>query len=568
MNLRQQIVETNVQHIGTTYKLNRDLGFMRYVHSLYTNTSINSFDENDLVDGGQDKQIDIITIEEEKDEATVYVIQAKNTRNFSSNAIIQLRNGLTWLFRKNRRDLDTLTNKKFKDKILEYREIQSSYGPSNLNIKVAFITNGVRGSISDEFRQEEKTIKDEYDNDTFASFSLDIWGSDEILDCVNVLDKKNRKVTTEIKIRYDTNTPSMIKYYNQGLTGIVCTTTANEIARVVNDDRNGYVFDLNIRKYLGTRGSVNSDILRTCTDVKESYLFWFLNNGITIVCDKADAVNDPDNPHIKVDNMQIVNGCQTATTLALADKQGILKKDARVMLRIYQTDDLDLVDKIVLTTNNQNKINGRNLKANEKQQIDLEKGFKIYDYCYERKPRQYIDDTIQSDRIVSNDIVAVAYLAIVLKICSDARSRKYKVWDEYYSRIFSGKIIEPYLVSYLIYRKVYEYLNNIMLYDQEDERERFLARNSTFHVSRITAFLLKGDDQWDDVEKLKKCAAQIKKEAPRVEKAIEKAFSIVKRVLDRNYQGAELNTVLKLGQLDSDLTSYLHTKHQGKTVQP
>ena len=84
----------------------------------------------------------------------------------------------------------------------------------------------------------------------------------------------------------------------------------------------------------------------------DQLLFWFLNNGITIICDKVDPVTDRDDPKVKIDNMQIVNGCQTATSLANALKEGHLQPDTRVMLRIYETQDLDIVDKIVLTTNN------------------------------------------------------------------------------------------------------------------------------------------------------------------------------------------------------------------------
>jgi len=69
--------------------------------------------------------------------------------------------------------------------------------------------------------------------------------------------------------------------------------------------------------------------------------------------------------------MQIVNGCQTATALALAEKAGKLAPDTRVMLRIYETADAQLVDKIVLTTNNQNKISSRDLRSNDKIQIDM-----------------------------------------------------------------------------------------------------------------------------------------------------------------------------------------------------
>jgi hypothetical protein len=138
-----------------------------------------------------------------------------------------------------------------------------------------------------------------------------------------------------------------------------------EIAKLVNDHPDGSIFDLNIRRFLGTLGGVNRDIFSTCSNVESSYEFWFLNNGITIVCDQFDPVTDLDNPHVKLKNLQIVNGCQTATTLALAQREGRLSQDVRVLTRIYETSDPTLVSRIVLTTNNQNQIKSRDLRAND-----------------------------------------------------------------------------------------------------------------------------------------------------------------------------------------------------------
>src|SRR5262249_18784361 len=149
-------------------------------------------------------------------------------------------------------------------------------------------------------------------------------------------------------------------------------------------------------------------------------------------------------------NMQIVNGCQTAATLALAQRQGILAPDVRVLIPIYETQDVDLVSRIVLTTNNQNKISSRDLRANEPAQLDMEQAFRIYGYYYERKPRQFDDQLIDISRLFTNEAVAQWYLAMVLKNPADGRSRKYKVWGELHARIFSGDNVEPYIIAALL----------------------------------------------------------------------------------------------------------------------
>jgi len=562
MTLRQQIVQDHIDKASSTLGLTPDQAFQVFGHSIFMDKSIHSFSQNDNVDGGQDKQIDVVTIEDNSDEATIFISQVKNEESFSSNCVIQIRNGLQWLFEKKISDVDTLANLKFKDKIKDYRKVQSALGPSNIYIKVAYITKGLTAQLADEVKQEIKTILDTYDNGTFASFSFETIGSDELVDILNSQDKKNKKINTEIKIIYDTNNPSLIKYHSKGLKGIVCTTTAKEIAVIVNNDRNGFVFDLNIRKYLGKLGGVNKDILNTCTNSNISNLFWFLNNGVTIVCDKVDPVTDPDDPKVKIENMQIVNGCQTATSLANAFKEGHLQADTRLLLRIYETQELDLVDKIVLTTNNQNKITGRNLRANERTQLDLEQGFKLYSYHLERKVRQYETVNISKDKIIPNEDVAVSYLAVVLKKPSDSRSRKYKVWDEYYSKIFSGtNIIEPYLLAVLIHRKANEYLLTKHS-GSTDDTTRYLAKNASFQISRMTGFLWKGNDNWDDNASLKTRISDLNSNATLLDTFVETSLNklIVIVNSDPKYM-ADLNSTLKSADMDTQINKDLYTSN-------
>ena len=141
MNLRQQLISDRVDSLSKTLNLPRDPTFLRLAHSIVTGQSIHAFDKADFVDGGQDKQVDTITIIQDDDEAVVYIVSAKNTESFSSNAIIQMRNGLDWVFNKSKADLTTLSNTKFRDRINDLRSVLSGLGYSNVSITVAFVTN-------------------------------------------------------------------------------------------------------------------------------------------------------------------------------------------------------------------------------------------------------------------------------------------------------------------------------------------------------------------------------------------------------------------------------------------
>lgn len=560
MEIRQQIVEDQIEKLNENLALeDPNKAFQIFAHSLFTDRSVHSYDPNDDVDGGQDKQIDNITIDEKDGEGVIYITQAKNEESFSSNSLIQIRNGLNWVFNKRKSDIATLNNKKFKDKINACKDLVALIGPSNIEVQVAYITNGLSDNISDECYQEIKTIEDQFNNDTYSNFSFEMVGAIEIIDRLNSQEKKNKKIKADIKIKYDANSPSLIKYHSHGLKGIICTTTAEEIARIVNEDDKGFIFDLNVRKYLGNLGTVNKDIKETCSDEDSSHLFWFLNNGVTIVCDKVDPVTDPDNPHMKIENLQIVNGCQTSTSLAIAAREGILQDDTNVILKIFETSDLNLVDKVVLTTNNQNKITNRNLRANDKIQRDFERAFSIYDFYYERKPRQF-QDKEDPNRIIPNELAATAYLAIALKRPSDARSRKYKIWSDYYDSIFKSIHIETFIINYLIKNRVSKYINGSQYISSDNELERYIAKNGQFHIARMTSFIWRRSDNWTDVEALKENLNQLEENEQVLNDHIQAGFQEILKILDENDNlKIDMNNTLKSSSFDKLLNKELYT---------
>jgi len=85
------------------------------------------------------------------------------------------------------------------------------------------------------------------------------------------------------------------------------------------------IFEDNIRSFLGTKGAINSQIIKTLNDKNERINFLYYNNGITIIADEIEtverSVNDAgrifmkNTKIIKVKNPQIVNGCQTVNSI-------------------------------------------------------------------------------------------------------------------------------------------------------------------------------------------------------------------------------------------------------------
>jgi hypothetical protein len=135
---------------------------------------------------------------------------------------------------------------------------------------------------------------------------------------------------------------------------------------------------------------VNKEIRQTLRDDPES--FWYLNNGITIVCDEALLESARGRDRLQLSNPQIINGQQT--TYALADEpKGAARADVSVrVIRIAErgaSDDFAAYDamvaRIVEATNSQNKIKAADLRSNDRIQVGIERDLHQLGYHYQRK---------------------------------------------------------------------------------------------------------------------------------------------------------------------------------------
>jgi len=250
--------------------------------------------------------------------------------------------------------------------------------------------------------------------------------------------------------------------------------------------------------------------------------------------------------------MQIVNGCQTATALALALDEAALSDNLQVLLRIYEAPNSDLVDKIVRTTNNQNRITSRNLCANHPIQKDMATGFRAYGYFYERKPKEFDkQEDIDPQKIAVNELVAQSFLSIVFNKPSDASRRKYKVWGEFYNQIFSGRIIEPYIISFEIHRHTSNWLRKSKYIISKDDIERKLANNAAFHVARITAELFLGKGWESKQKKMRNIIKEFQSGNSHINAHIEKSYRLLVKFIRMNKKfSSDLDVALKSSELE------------------
>lgn len=135
------------------------------------------------------------------------------------------------------------------------------------------------------------------------------------------------------------------------------------------------LFDENIREYLGSNGAVNKKIVATLKNPLDRKNFFFYNNGITMIVSDISAESMQGNMRVfDVSNPQIVNGCQTVSTIheTLSGlTESTLEKafeNTFVMIRILKIPANDenlkeLYRNIVTYNNSQNSISEKTFTA-------------------------------------------------------------------------------------------------------------------------------------------------------------------------------------------------------------
>ncbi len=191
------------------------------------------------------------------------------------------------------------------------------------------------------------------------------------------------------------------------------------------------LFNDNVRDYLGNKGAVNSEIEKTIVENPEMFLL--CNNGITIVCSDFDQVRDK---LVKIENPQIVNGCQTSHSLFnLKGHENINK--TQLLIRLISTENLRISNKIVRGTNKQNQVLDEAFEATLPfHQEELEPFFlafensdKIY---YERRAKQYSNDPlIKKTHIVNLRILTQTFVAVFLNAPHESHRHEAKLLEQY-----------------------------------------------------------------------------------------------------------------------------------------
>jgi hypothetical protein len=249
---------------------------------------------------------------------------------------------------------------------------------------------------------------------------------------------------------------------------------------------------MNVRGFLGSSTAVNQEIFRTADSTDNKYFASF-NNGVTFVGSDFKAMTSSDQPKIGIRNLNIVNGAQTCS--AIFDAMSRYWPDTErfrnlsVLVRVFATDDREMISRIALSSNSQNRINPRDLKANEAEQIRLEKDLLARGIQYVRKRGEYqefVSEYVELDALKAGQI-ALAYIHLEP---AEAKRDSDDIFSDDYGRIFHSmnvdKLVEGFRIFQMIARRRSEIEENIRIKGVTRTENTFVTYGA-FHILTLCA---------------------------------------------------------------------------------
>jgi len=170
------------------------------------------------------------------------------------------------------------------------------------------------------------------------------------------------------------------------------------ILQTDDGEMRGWVFNENVRGYLGSDAAVNSEIKNTLSSSESRKRFAILNNGVTVVSPDIRVQGTS----IHLENFQIVNGCQTSSVLF--ENRDILTDDVHLPVKFIEADDSEVISEIVRATNRQTKVDEVQFLSMNPLLKRIEEYFKSYEseefsIHFERRDRQFSGQGIPQIRV-------------------------------------------------------------------------------------------------------------------------------------------------------------------------
>lgn len=445
-----------------------------------------------IVDGYDDNGIDALLFHPRQN--TLWLVQAKWIQDGQGcPKSAELRSFKDGIF-----DLLDFPNKlkRFNEKFeIKEDEITSAFKSPGLKIKVVLSYTGqdlskhARGVI-DDCLDDLNNIGINSSVASFENFNLDR--------AFQALTDSHKQEDIEVKVSLS-NWGRVEEPY-QAIYGQIC---AVDVAKWWIQHKNK-LFSKNIRDFIGGT-DVNTEIEKTLRD--EPGVFWYFNNGITVLCKditKADVKKDRKIGEFIIKGISVVNGAQTIGSIGVLyqgsspeEKEHL--EEAEIFIRFISLDKCseDFGLKVTKATNTQNRVEIRDFVALDPQQERLYKEFRSggRNYHYKRSSDTFIRD--HKNYELEEATIALACANDDINLAITAKQELSKLWSDTsqkpYTSLFNQNVHAMRLWRQVDIKRKVDELINCKQEISEDQVEQNLFKYGNLFVLHMVFKQLRKD---------------------------------------------------------------------------
>ena len=330
--------------------------------------------------------------------------QAKTSPSFDSGVVLKIGSGVKSFFKKD--DLNA------NPKVLRYKEIadaifkKSIRFSSNPECLIYYVSLGkwaddqnIKEAIDDVLGQLNELH-------IFSDVRFNTIDADRL---ATVYRELNNSISREIILAKNVAFPAEIQGIQEAYLALVRMSEYMKLVTDHDGELQAGLFYENVRGFLGDN-PVNKEI-RDTLEREESIQFPILNNGITIVTKSLRQSGEK----FALTDFQIVNGCQTTNVLYQCKDK--VSPDLMVPLKIISTDNGELINRIIRSTNRQTQVLDEAFESLKEFHKKLQQYYDTYTdpdrIYYERRTHEYDSiSTIKKSNIVTLPIQLFAVISM------------------------------------------------------------------------------------------------------------------------------------------------------------
>lgn len=489
--LQQRTLKEIVKQYSSLYGLPEHKAFLFLVIEKYlANLELNSIDiEEAIVDGSDDCGIDAVYIDDESHaRPKVYFFQSKFyqsedafEKQFEGSALEKIQGAINDFVLKGKIN-KSYQNSRLVDKLHSVKNLVNR----NPEIIIVLCANSKDPSPTAKARLEE-FINEANESAAGKYLSVEYLNLDRIAkEFIAPQQKKQIDLKIQTSGKYLTEDTGDVRLFVGGV-------EAQDLAQLVEKYGND-LFEKNVRGYLGSK-PINKSIYTSATSDSSPY-FVYMNNGITITCSRFSHTPIQNSPLLEITNGQIVNGQQTIRSLHQAYKTKELKPDVKVLVRLVETTDAELLAKIIEATNTQTRVTSRDLRSNDEMQKLIEQHLLSRGYFYEARKNKYKGK--DATKRVDAEVAAQAYYSVFFESPGPAKNKKKLLFGDQttYESIFNDSL-EPENILYS-----FKLIKGIQKLNMEDKYKKYTFLNdATLHTAALM-HKFKGKIDLGDNEKI------------------------------------------------------------------